>query len=60
MIIFKTLLHPLAFLMNHCTQYNLLHHFFPVVQHPKLGLGCLLVEVSRSQTIRYTHLTVLV
>jgi hypothetical protein len=31
------------------------HNFFPVVQQPNLGLDCLIVEVSRSHTIRHTH-----
>jgi len=30
------------------------------VQHPKLGLGCLIVEVSRSHIIRHIHPAVLV
>jgi hypothetical protein len=47
------------FLMNQCIQYNLLHHFLPVMQHPKLGLGCLIVEVSRSNIVRYAHPAVL-
>ena len=30
------------------------HHFFSVAQHPKSGLGRLIVEVSRPHTIRHT------
>jgi hypothetical protein len=36
--------------------YVLQNNFFLVAQQPYLGLGCLIVEVSRSRAVRHTAL----